>query len=203
MKRRCKGPKPPADAYGLPPALEIYDPSLLNQGGAPALVWHVDLRTNSGRPFHETVLVNALSEAVSLRINEIKDARARQIYDSNNTAADPGTLKRSEGGAAANITDVDLAYTYYGDTYDFYFSNHARDGINGAGLTMSATVRYCTGLSGDACPYDNAYWDDVALRMSFGEGFAAADDVVAHELTHGVTQYRIQSGLLLSIWRDE
>jgi Zn-dependent metalloprotease len=25
--------------------------------------------------------------------------------------------------------------------------------------------------------------------MRFGQGFASADDVVGHELTHGVTQY--------------
>ena len=32
--------------------------------------------------------------------------------------------------------------------------------------------------------------------MVYGNGFAAADDVVAHELTHGVTQYA--SGLVYS-----
>jgi hypothetical protein len=38
-----------------------------------------------------------------------------------------------------------------------------------------------------SCPYENAFWD--GYQMVFGAGFASADDVVGHELTHGVTQY--------------
>ena len=38
----------------------------------------------------------------------------------------------------------------------------------------------------------NAYWDGV--QMTYGDGFADADDVVAHELTHGVTEH--ESNLL-------
>src|SRR5262249_2520866 len=87
---------------------------------------------------------------------------------------------------------------YFGDTYDFYFTRHGRDSINNAGLVLSGTVRYCR--SGEPCPYQNAYWE--ANRMHFGQGFAAADDVCAHELTHGVTEnesellYQDQSGAI-------
>ena len=37
------------------------------------------------------------------------------------------------------------------------------------------------------CPYQNAFWD--GQQMVYGAGFAAADDVVGHELTHGVTDF--------------
>ncbi|MFN8169816.1 MAG: M4 family metallopeptidase [Candidatus Nanopelagicales bacterium] len=49
-------------------------------------------------------------------------------------------------------------------------------------------------------PYPNAFWDGT--QMVYGAGFAKADDVVAHELTHGVTErtsrlfYFFQSGAL-------
>ena len=44
--------------------------------------------------------------------------------------------------------------------------------------------------------------------MVFGEGFAAADDVVGHELTHGVTEsesalfYYMQSGAINESFSD-
>jgi hypothetical protein len=131
------------------------------------------------------VVVDAESGRVVFSYSLIQEAKNREIYDAENTSADPGILKRSEGQGPTGIADVDLAYTYFGDTYDFYFLEHGRDSIDNAGYTLSATVRYCP--AGDACPYENAYWDGV--RMYFGEGYASADDVIAHELTHGVTQY--------------
>ncbi|MBK5276853.1 MAG: hypothetical protein JJE30_17635 [Desulfuromonadales bacterium] len=57
-----------------------------------------------------------------------------------------------------------------------------RDSLDGLGMTMVGTVRYCP--SSDDCPYDNAYWN--GSQMVFGNGYAAADDVVGHELTHAV-----------------
>ena len=50
-----------------------------------------------------------------------------------------------------------------------------------AGAELVARVRYCEG----SCPYANAFWDDGAVF--FGQDYTQADDVVAHELTHGLT----------------
>ena len=36
--------------------------------------------------------------------------------------------------------DVDAAYDYYGDTYDFFFRAFGRDSIDNQGLKMVATV---------------------------------------------------------------
>ena len=103
------------------------------------------------------------------------------------TVALPGTAPvRVEGGAPSGSADADLAYDYLGDTYDFYYTNFGRDSLDGLGLTLIATVRYCSNDT-SPCPFQNAYWNDT--QMMLGQGYAAADDVVAHELTHGVTQY--------------
>ena len=107
------------------------------------------------------------------------------------------------------ITDVDDAYKYLGDTYNFYWTYHGRDSIDNAGMNMIATVRYCDLLYAlfGLCPYPNAYWDRTH-QMVFGEGFAAADDVVGHELTHGVTEresalfYYMQSGAINESFSD-
>ena len=74
------------------------------------------------------------------------------------------------------------AHLNAGDTYDFYLANHGRDGITGTGSVIRSTVHYSVG-------YDNAFWNGTQMVYGDAAGFPLADDVVAHELTHGVTQY--------------
>ncbi|MCC6694187.1 MAG: M4 family metallopeptidase [Candidatus Hydrogenedentes bacterium] len=171
------------------PDIVVYKPSIIGAPGLAALAW--DLTVSSAyeslaeKPVKERVLVDAHSGGVLLRYSLIHDAKDREIYDAENVPeTSPGTLKRAEGDPESGIAEVDTAYDYYGDTYDFYFNEHGRDSINNAGMTMRATVRYCPSLL--SCPYLNAFWN--GSRMFFGDGFVV-DDVVAHELTHGVTQY--------------
>jgi len=175
------------------PTLEIYEPGVIGEPGLTKLVWNLvvesSYETLPEEPVKERVLVDAHGGGVALRFSLIHEAKDRLIYDANNTAADPGTLKRSEGQGPSGVLDVDTAYDYYGDTYDFYFDEHSRDSIDDAGYTLSATVRYCP--SPVECPFANAFWN--GSRMYFGLGFVA-DDVVSHELTHGVTQN--ESGLI-------
>jgi hypothetical protein len=57
---------------------------------------------------------------------------------------------------------------------------HARDGIDGAGGVIVSTVHWDDGV---ICP--NAFWNGE--QMAYCDGMADADDVVAHELSHGVT----------------
>src|SRR5262249_1899458 len=66
-----------------------------------------------------------------------------------------------------------------------------------------SSVHYC---EPSGCPLQNAFWDGT--QMVYGTGFASADDVVAHELTHAVTQYSAnliyfnQSGALNESFSD-
>ena len=175
------------------PSLWIYDSRILGGPGLerPALVWRIDVK-GGDEAIHEMVLVDASSGSVALRINQIENALNRTVCDANNTDGEPGGAYpctapvRSEGGAAVGFPqDVNLAYEFAGDTYDFFFTNLGRDSIDGAGLPLKSTVRYCDPT--EACPYANAFWDGA--QMVYGQGFASADDVVGHELTHGVTDF--------------
>ncbi len=181
-----------AIAAEAPPELVIYAAAVLDRPGDNRLAWRVAAGDAAGVRAREQVFVDAMNGAVLFHYPLIHSALDREIYNANNTSADPGTLARSEGDGATSDADVDLAYEYFGDTYNFYANEHGRDGIDGAGTTMSGTVRYCDPEA--PCPYANAFWSGT--RMYFGEGFSAADDVVAHELTHGVTQNT--SGLIYS-----
>ena len=64
------------------------------------------------------------------------------------------------------------------------------DGINDNGDSLlnriKATVRWCD--PDKNCPWTGAKWNEWNNRMYFGEGYVA-DDVVAHEYTHGVTEH--------------
>lgn len=171
------------------PRLWIYDERLLRPSTRPtALVWRIEVSGVNRLDVRELVLVDAQFGVVLLHFNQIHNALDRVIYDNNNNsgAGLPGTGPvRTEGGPASVIADVNAAYDYSGDTYNFYNSHHGRDSLDDAGMTLVSTVRYCDPF--DVCPYPNAFWNGV--QMVYGEGFAAADDVVGHELTHGVTDF--------------
>ncbi|HSQ26948.1 MAG TPA: M4 family metallopeptidase, partial [Anaerolineales bacterium] len=117
----------------------------------------------------------------------------------------PGTGPvRVEGSGPTGISDVDRAYDYAGNTYDFYFAHHQRDSIDNKGMEIVSTVRFC--LTGYTCPFPNAFWN--GSQMVYGQGYTSADDVVAHELTHGVTEnesalfYYMQSGAISEAFSD-
>jgi len=119
--------------------------------------------------------------------------KQRAIYDAKNGSTLPGTLVRSEGDALSTDPAVNEAYEGSGVTYDLYFDIYGRNSIDNNALKLNSTVHYQKG-------YDNAFWD--GKQMIYGDGdedqpvadrlfnrFTIAIDIMAHELTHGVTQY--------------
>ena len=201
----------PAELVVSSPELWVYDERLLLPSSRPAeLVWRMDVSGRQALDVNELVLVSARTGGISLHFNQIDAALYREIYDNNNNPAAglPGTGPvRTEGGGATGITDVDKAYDYAGDTYSFYFNHHGRDSLDDAGMGLISTVRYCDPF--DVCPYSNAFWTGAPeYQMVYGEGFASGDDVVGHELTHGVTNfesslfYYYQSGAINESFSD-
>lgn len=190
------------------PELMIFSPALMGEGDSEnRLVWRINTMGGIPPVFGADVFVDVQTGEVVYTVSTIHEALDRDIHDNANTVGSlPGPLVREEGDAPVGITDVDLAYDYLGDTYDFYFNTHGRDGIDGAGMIMRATVRHC--WSNGPCPNPNAYWlGSPYNQMLFGDGFVI-DDVTAHELTHGVTnnesnlEYRNQSGAINESFSD-
>jgi Zn-dependent metalloprotease len=183
----------------------VYDPTLIDEpAAARRLVWRTEVRSEQA-PVRVEVLVDARSGAIALRIDKIMEAKNRQVCDDQNALGRSYTcpnalapVVRSEGQGPVANTEVNKAYELSGATYDFYFSRFTRDSINGAGLILKSTVRHCPAT--DPCPYENAFWDGA--QMVYGDTYAGADDVVGHELTHGVTEnesnlvYANQSGAI-------
>jgi bacillolysin len=87
-----------------------------------------------------------------------------------------------DGGAASRANAAHLFALQTHDLYDLYFG---RNSINDAGMNLISNVDYRR-VSG--VTYNNAFWDGV--QMTYGDGnFWSTDDIVAHELTHGITDY--------------
>jgi Zn-dependent metalloprotease len=148
----------------------------------------------------------ALTEHAMLRKVTLTEDKERVVYDAENGSTLPGTKVRGEGDPASGDVAVDEAFDGSGATYDLYKEIYGRNSIDDRGMRLDSTVHYQTG-------YDNAFWN--GQQMVYGDGdedlpepdrlfnrFTIAIDIIAHELTHGVTQheaglvYRNQPGAL-------
>ena len=172
------------------PNLSIYDAGILGGPGPnrPVLVWRVEVKGEDGLAINELALVDAELGVVALRIDQIHNAKTRSVCDASNTPAQyPCTgpvATEADPPAPPDHADVGAAFEFAGDTYDF-FAGFGRDSLDDQGLPLRSTVRYCPNPA--ECPYANAFWD--GQQMVYGQGFSRADDVVGHELTHGVTDF--------------
>jgi len=140
--------------------------------------------------------VDAHSGMIILSLNLLDTARNRITYTLNNGtnySSATQVCNESNPNCTGGDTDEINAHVYGGDTYDFYWNNHGRDSIDNAGMTIKSYVHYSFG-------YCNAFWD--GSRMTYGDNtggsgcFIVVDDVVGHEMTHGVTEF--ESGLIYS-----
>ena len=72
----------------------------------------------------------------------------------------------------------------------FYKKIFGRNSIDNAGMTLMSSIHFGT-------RFNNAMWDGFQMIYGDGDGqlfvdFTKSNDVIAHELTHGVTQHTLQ-----------
>jgi len=118
----------------------------------------------------------------------------RDVFDAHNKSTLPGKLVLEEGGKPSSDQAVNQAYDGAGTTYDFYHEVLQRNSVDNKGLRLDSTVHYQK-------QYNNAFWNGQQMVYGDGDGklflgFTGALDVIAHELTHGVTQYAVPGGLV-------
>ncbi len=87
------------------------------------------------------------------------------------------------------------AHAYSGYTYDYYFKEFGRRGLDDNSLVAVNFVHILPQRE----DFSNAFYDPVDDSMNYGDGdgvtfnyFSSALDVVSHELTHGVTDFSSQ-----------
>lgn len=130
---------------------------------------------------------------------------ARTVYDAENRQSLPGKVVREEGTRSKGDKQVDEAYDFSGHTHEFFRKFFKRDSIDNKGFHLHSTVHF-------GHKYPNAFWNGRSMTYGDGDGeifnpFTILD-VVAHELTHGVTEhtagleYYGQSGALNEHFSD-
>jgi len=112
-----------------------------------------------------------------------------QTFDGQNRTRLPGSIWIDSDNNLIDSYDnaaVD-AHKYAAITYDYYSNVFGRNSFDGRGATIKSTVHYGRN-------YNNAGW--TGYQMLFGDGdgslfreLSGSLDVMAHELTHAVTQY--------------
>ena len=128
----------------------------------------------------EAFFVDAHSGRIIDRWNLVEGARNRRIHDGGGGTGVPGPIARVEGQSADADSEVNRAYDYAGDTYDYYSRAFGRDSFNNAGAMMVVTVN----SAAPSCP--NAFWNGTQTVFCTG---LTHDDVVGHEFTHAVVQH--------------
>jgi Zn-dependent metalloprotease len=133
------------------------------------------------------------SQAIDLRAAAKNGKRERFIFDAAGLQALPGTLVRPEGARATHDAAVDEAYENVGITLEFFSKVFGRDSLDGQAMDVHASVHW-----GEQFP--NAMWTGTQMLFGDGDGvhvrgFAHCLDIVAHELSHAVTQHSVRGGL--------
>lgn len=110
------------------------------------------------------------------------------VNDCNHNQTLPGALINDPG----NSSDPTAKRVFVETTSvaKFYAQVFERNSIDDAGMTMISSIHYGDG-------YNNAFWNGSQMTYGDGDGsifidFSKGNDVIGHELTHGVTQHSLQ-----------
>ncbi len=153
----------------------------------------------------DTVFADAATGVLIARWPTIHRAKVWRTHTGSNGTALPGRLLCTNNQPCGDPV-AQAAHNNAGTTYDYYQQRYGRDSINNAGLALVSTVHHRVG-------FNNAFWNGTQMVYGDGDGslfspLGSALDVVAHELTHGVTEnesgliYQNESGALNEAWSD-
>ena len=173
--------------YGIPTICSIVPPHILRaiaeNGDAEDRVRALAALSMSTQPRMERQAVTLLAGALLLP----SDAKRRTIYDAQQGRDLPGRRVRTEGELRTRDVSVNEAYNGAGRTWEYFRRVHGRRSLDDHGIRLESTVHFGEG-------FNNAHWNGRQMIYGDGDGkyftrFTSALDVIAHELTHGVTQY--------------
>ena len=163
-----------------------------------------DARKNVAATLQQTIqIVQGRSRAAGNVPNGaavLRTTTRRRVYDAKHKHDLPGKLVLDDFRTGSSDIVANEAFDGAGLTLQFYAKAFLRDSIDDRGTPIVSTIHY-------GAKFDNAMWDGAQMIYGDGDGklfnrFTIALDVIAHELTHGVTQhtaklvYADQSGAL-------
>lgn len=113
-----------------------------------------------------------------------------QMFDCKHHNTLPGASITNPGSSTDQTCK--RAFTETTAVAKFYQSVFGRNSIDNAGMSLISSIHY-------SINFNNAFWNGSQMTYGDGDGsifvdFTKGNDVIGHELTHGVTQYSL--GLL-------
>lgn len=117
----------------------------------------------------------------------------RQVFDAQGRTFLPGKLLRDEDDPPTRDRQANEAYENVGVAMQFYKSVLGRDSVDGRGMRVDASVHY-------GFRFANAMWTGEQMIVGDGDGryvkaLSGSLGIIAHELSHGVTQHIVKGGL--------
>ena len=203
----------------------VYDVQLIYITPEPAN-WHVQIDAETGAVIQKK---NLLEEVATTgygygnkgdykSLNLVSDSGKYYLVDQTHTGNIETYDARNTETNFTLMSDYDNAFTstsqrsgvdahYYADqVYDYYLNTHNRNSYDGKGAPLYSVVHFGRN-------YNNAFWNGEAMFYGDGDGrtfspLSGANDVIAHELTHAVTEhtaglvYQYQPGALNESFSD-
>lgn len=175
------------------------------------IIHHTDVIGSASTGYSNTQAITTDSTSpTNFRLRETGRGSGIETYDMNT-----GTTY----GTAVDFTDSDNNWTsttnndqyaldaHWGAemTYDYFWTVHARNSIDGSGFKLKSYIHYNTN-------YVNAFWD--GSRMTYGDGNGTSTSplttmaIAGHEISHGLTSntanlvYSYESGALNESFSD-
>jgi Zn-dependent metalloprotease len=149
--------------------------------GKGHLVWvaRVGYTDRQGNEQSDDILADAITGSLVQRSPRMHHALNRRVSDWSS-----GTVLITEGGTTSDPAAA-KAYQFTGDVYNFFWNSYGRDSYTGFGTRMQVYVH---------APTSAGYHEDGAVHIGDGQlpdygNFANGRDIVAHEWTHGVSEY--------------
>ncbi|AEN09854.1 MULTISPECIES: M4 family metallopeptidase [unclassified Streptomyces] len=145
------------------------------------------LEADGARRHHRQLTALAFAPHPPRTADPVPSKPHRTLYDCRHGTDLPGHKVRDEGDEPTQDASVNRAYAGLGATFELLLAEYGRSSIDGKGLPLIGSVHYDE-------KYNNAFFDGEQMVFGDGDGevfldFTLAIDVIAHELTHGLTQY--------------
>ena len=128
------------------------------------------------------------AQVIGAHLVELAAVPTVTVYDCNQTQNLPGLPVP----APKNSTDPTAKRSFDETTHvaEFYDKIFSRNSIDDAGMTMMSSIHF-------GVKFNNAMWTGTQMLYGDGDGelfidFTNGNDVIGHELTHGVTLHTLQ-----------
>ncbi len=182
------------DIYGIKPVSRNYVYVDANSGNVVKTKNRIissDVLGTAVTKYYGTKQITTDSYSGTYRLRETGRGGGIETYDLNNGTSSSSGVDFTDSDNYWNTTTSqdNAAYdAHYSAeaTYDYYYSKFGRNSYNNSGAKIYSYIH---------CDYSfvNAYWDGQGMYFGDGDGVETtaltATDIVAHEFTHGVTEY--------------